>query len=384
MINISQRVGSISPSQTIQIDTQAKALLAAGKSVINLSVGELDFETPDNVLTAAHQAVNAKLNHYTPTQGLPETRQAICSYLLDQHQLNYEIDNIIVTNGGKQAIFVAIQVLVNPGDEVLVPIPAWVSYSEQIRFAGGMPVNVKTTDLFELDFEALEKACTSHTKGIIINYPNNPTGAVYTEQDLQTLADFCAEHDLWVISDEIYECLVYPGSVSFRSFAQYATDRTVVINGVSKSGAMTGWRCGYAAGPAHIIKAMNALQSHLTGNVANVVQLTAQEALQTSRQNAQYFLTQLEPRRQLVMHWVGTQPNLRLVPPAGAFYCFIDIRLIANDSEEFCERLLHDHYVALVPGKFFSQEGFVRLSFANSFNRVETALQRLADYIATY
>ncbi len=384
MIKVSPRVASITPSQTIRIDTQAKALIADGKPVINLSVGELDFEPPAAVLATAHQAVDAKYNHYTPTQGLPSTRQAVRTYLQTRHNLSYDIEEIIITNGAKQAIFSAVQALVGKDEEVLIPAPYWVSYTEQIRFAGGVPIEVNTTDTFQLDISALKNALTPKTKGIIINYPNNPTGAVYPEADLRTLADFCIQHDLWIISDEIYECLVYSDATPFVSFATFAPDRTIVVNGVSKSGAMTGWRLGYAAGPSDIIKAMNALQSHSTGNVANIVQLTAEQALAAADSSKATFLTELEKRRQVVIDWSIQQSGIQLVSPDGAFYAFFDITAFTNSSEEFCERLLTKHYVALVPGKFFGKEGYVRLSFANSLENVQTALQRASDCIASY
>lgn len=384
MTKISQRVSAITPSQTIQIDTKAKALIAEGKPVINLSVGELDFEPPAEVLATAHHSVDALLNHYTPTQGLQSTREAIKAYLYSHHSLTYDIEDILVTNGAKQAIFTAVQALVGKDDEVLVPTPYWVSYVEQIRFAGGVPVTVATTETFQLDLEALKKALTPKTKGIIINYPNNPTGAVYPEADLALLADFCNQHDLWVISDEIYESLLYSGTTPFISFAQLAPERTIVINGVSKSGAMTGWRLGYAAGPRSVIKAMNALHSHVTGNVANIVQLTAEAAIAISSESKKIFLAELEKRRQAVVEWSIQQPSIRLIPPDGAFYCFLDITDCTSDSEEFCERLLTTQYVALVPGKFFGREGYARLSFANSLPNVQTALQRITDCVASY
>lgn len=384
MIKLSSRISSITPSQTIRIDTQAKALIAAGNPVINLSVGELDFETPDTVLKVAHATIDSKHNHYTPTQGLPSTRQAVQMYLQNRHSLTYDIEDIIITNGAKQAIFNAVQALVDKEDEVLIPAPFWVSYTEQIRFAGGVPVAVDTTDTFQLDMTALKKALTPKTKGIIINYPNNPTGAVYPEDDLQTLAEFCIQHDLWIISDEIYECLVYADATPFVSFAKFAPNNTIIINGVSKSGAMTGWRLGYAAGPRNIIKAINAFQSHVTGNVANIVQLTAEEALAVSASSKDFFLSELEKRRQSVVTWSLQQTSIQLVPPDGAFYAFFDISAITNDSEEFCDRLLNTHYVALIPGKFFDREGYVRLSFANSLDNVEMALQRITECIASY
>ncbi|MBI4407604.1 MAG: pyridoxal phosphate-dependent aminotransferase [Candidatus Kerfeldbacteria bacterium] len=368
----------VTASQTIALDTQAKALLAAGHDVINLSVGELDFDPPTVVQQAVSQAVGNASNHYSPVAGLQASKQAVCAYEQAQHGVTYLPEQVLITNGAKQALYTTFLALVQPGDEVLVLQPAWVSYIEQIKLAGGVPVSVETTDQFSLDITAMERAMTDRTVGLILNYPNNPTGAVYTAALLQNVAQLAQEKKLWVISDEIYEHIIY-GDVPFISFAKLYP-HTVVVNGISKAAAVTGWRVGYAAGPVAIIQAMTALQSHLTGNVSNVMQAALPPAL--SNGLAADWLQQLQLRRQLVLDWVVQHPAVQLVSPQGAFYCFLDIRAFKMDSVTFCQRLLTDHHVALVPGSYFGRDGFVRLSFANSPDRIRVALERMDQFCA--
>lgn len=368
----------VTASQTIALDTQAKALLAAGHDVVNLSVGELDFSPPTVVQQAVQQAIVSASNHYSPVAGLPASKQAICTYEQQQHGVHYTPEQVLITNGAKQALYMAFLALVQPGDEVLVLQPAWVSYIEQIKLAGGIPVNVETTDQFSLDIAAIERAITDQTVGLILNYPNNPTGAVYSMVTLRAVAELAKQHQLWVVSDEIYEHIMY-GDEPFISFAKlYA--QTVVVNGISKAAAVTGWRVGYAAGPVAMIQAMTALQSHLTGNVSNVMQAALPPALTNGL--VADWLQQLQLRRQLVLDWVAQHPAVRLVPPAGAFYCFLDIRGFKIDSITFCQRLLTEHYVALVPGTYFGRDGFVRLSFAHSSDRIRVALERISKFCA--
>ncbi|MBI2415161.1 MAG: pyridoxal phosphate-dependent aminotransferase [Candidatus Kerfeldbacteria bacterium] len=365
----------VTTSPTIRLDSQVKALQAAGHTIINLTVGELDFETPKPVLTAVAQALQANHNKYTTPQGLPSLRQAITQYLFKQHGLSYTPDQVIVTNGAKQALYSAFQVLLHPGDEVLVPMPAWVSYGEQIHLAGGQVVPIQ--------LDAIAQSITERTTVLVLNYPNNPTGAVYSPSQLAILAKLAEQHHLWVVSDEIYERIIYPGT-TFQSFGQLYPSRTIIVNGVSKSGAMTGWRVGYAAGPDEIITAMTALQSHLCGNVNNIAQIAAQAALQLDDSIWQTFMQQLLERRTTIMNWMKQQPQLQCIPPQGAFYCWLNIQGVTADSEEFCERLLHRWQVALVPGKYFGQDGYVRLSFAHSLTDITLALQRISQCVDSY
>lgn len=380
MIKLAGRVAELESSQTIRLDAQAKELLAAGKPVINLTAGELDWEPPEVILQAAERAIRAGENHYSAPQGLLAARAAARDYFKMQRGLEYDIDQIIITNGAKQALYSAITTLVNPGDEVLVMLPAWVSYIEQLRLAGGIPVGVETDEQFSVSRSGLEAALTPQTTGMIVNSPNNPTGAVYAKDQLEMMADFAATHGLWVISDEIYDRLVYD-EMECHSVAEFYPAGTVVVNGVSKSGAMTGWRVGCAAGPTEIIVGMQKLQSHLAGNVCNIAQLAAGAAFSLTPSDLQPMLDELARRRKAVVDWAGVNSRVSLVSPRGAFYCFLNISRVSGDSERFCERLLAEQNVALVPGKYFGRDGFVRLSFANSYDRIVEALGRIDNYI---
>ncbi len=367
----------VTASQTIALDTEAKALLASGQDVINLSVGELDFAAPEPVRSAVAASVQNNSNHYSPVAGLQLAKQAVCSYEQRQHQVTYSPEQILITNGAKQALYTAFLALVQPGDEVLVLQPAWVSYLEQIKLAGGVPVSVETTEQFLPNLAAIEAATTNRTVGLVLNYPNNPTGAVYGAEILQQLARWAERHQVWVISDEIYEHIIYSDD-HFTSFVHYY-QKTIVVNGISKAAAVTGWRVGYAAGPLEIIKAMTALQSHLTGNVSNVMQAALPPALELGLPKE--WLSQLRLRRQLVLDWVAAQTRIQAVAPQGAFYIFLDIRNLSMDSVTFCKRLLQEQYVALVPGIYFGGEGYVRLSFANEIGKIQQALERLTKFV---
>lgn len=380
-MRLAHRVQTVEASQTIRLDTQAKTLLAQGQPVINLTAGELDFSVPAVVTQAVEQALHQPTHRYSGVAGTIDARQQIVEYLHERHTLTYQADQVIVTNGAKHALFCCFQTLVNPGDEVLVLVPGWVSYSEQIKLAGGVPIFVETAENFQPDLTLLEQALTSRTVGLVLNYPNNPTGAVYSPVTLQALAQFATQHKLWVLSDEIYEQLLYD-QTEFRSFAHFFPE-AILINGLSKSAAVTGWRVGYAVGPRTFIQALTTFQSHCTGNVSHVMQAAIGQGLLLPTDIRADWLKTLHERRQLIINWVKTQPRLKLIPPSGAFYCFFDIRALSSDSVQFCEQLLNQAHVALVPGKYFGRDGFVRLSFANSTALLREALQRLDHFIST-
>lgn len=359
-------------SPTIALDTQAKALAAAGHEVINLTAGELDFLVPPAIQQAVSQAALGEMNRYSPVSGQLTARQAVCAYEQRQHGVMYTPEQILITNGAKQALATAFLAVLEPGDEVIILQPAWVSYVEQIKLAGGKPVSVETNEHFLPEINTIVQAITSRTKGIVLNYPNNPTGAVYTETFLQELADLAYRQHWWVMSDEIYEHILYD-QVPFVSFAKVYPN-TIVINGLSKAAAVTGWRIGYAAGPNDIIQAMLALQSHLTGNVSNVMQAALLPGLSAGLPPE--WLEELKQRRQLLC------TTLKQPLPSGAFYVFSDIRAYGLDSITFCQRLLNEQHVAVVPGIYFGREGFVRISFANSRARLQTALERWQKFCA--
>lgn len=379
-MQLADRAQAVKTSQTIRLDTAAKALQQAGQVIANLTVGELNFSTPQSVQQAVVVAAQGNTNHYSAVAGQVPARQAVVDYLQLHHELQYGVDQVVVTNGVKQGLYVCMQVLVNPGDEVLIIEPAWGSYHEQVKLAGGVPVGVQSTELFQPDLNALGAAVTGRTVGVIINYPNNPTGAVYDPAMLQALADFVRQHNLWVISDEIYEQLLYDNA-KFKSFAHYCPE-AIVVNGLSKVVAIAGWRVGYVVGPLQFIERFTAVQSQLCGNVSNVMQMAIAPALATGLPAD--WLTQLYKRRQQVIDWVHSQPRLTVIPPQGAFYGFINISQVTADSEEFCEHLLQEHHVALVPGAYFGRDGFVRLSFAHSDSAIATGLQGFADCIAEH
>lgn len=359
-------------SPTIALDTQAKALAAAGHDVINLTAGELDFLVPPAIQQAVSQTALGGMNRYSPVAGQLTARQAVCAYEQRQHGVTYTPEQILITNGAKQALATAFLALLEPGDEVIVLQPAWVSYVEQIKLAGGKPVSVETNEHFLPEINLIVQAITPRTKGIVLNYPNNPTGAVYAKTFLQELADLAYQQHWWVMSDEIYEHILYD-QVSFVSFAKVYPN-TIVINGLSKAAAVTGWRIGYAAGPNDIIQAMIAVQSHLTGNVSNVMQAALLPGLSTGL--PQEWLDELKQRRQLVC------AALKQPLPSGAFYVFSDIRDYGLDSITFCQRLLAEQQVALVPGTYFGRDGFVRISFASSQDRLRQSMQRLEQFCA--
>lgn len=382
MIILADRITQLVESQTIRLDTMAKQLMAQGRSIINLTVGELDFETPTAIIDAAHKALDSKYNHYTSTQGFLDVRIAIQEYLQQKYNVEYTPEQIIVTNGAKQALYNCFQTLLNPGDEVIIPVPAWVSYMEQVKLAGGLPITVPTTEDFQLNLEAIAAAITPKTKVIVINYPNNPTGAVYAKQDLEGLANIAREKKVWVISDEIYAQLLYD-SQTFLSFGILYPERTILINGFSKAAAMTGWRVGYAAGPQEVVSGMQKLQSHLSGNVSNIAQRAALQALQLPHLSDQ-FLQSLQERRAAVIDWASHESRITLTLPQGAFFAFINIKKITPDSEAFAERLLNTYGVATVPGKYFNCDGYIRLSFANQIDQLQTGLERFSKCITDY
>ncbi len=368
----------VTASQTIALDTKAKAMLAAGHDVINLTVGELDFPAPEAVQQAVLAQVTTEgMNRYSPVAGLPAAKQTVVDYELRQHGVRYTSDQVMISNGAKQALFVVFQTLVEPGDEVLVIQPGWVSYVEQIKLAGGVPVSVDSNEQFQPTIAALQQAITPRTKGLILNYPNNPTGAVYEAALLQQIAALATQHQWWVVSDEIYEHILYTQQ-PFHSFAEYYTN-TIVVNGLSKAAAVTGWRVGYAVGPQPMIAAMTAIQSHLTGNVSNVMQAALAPGLTAGLPTE--WLQALQQRRQLIIDWIAQEPKLSLIVPAGAFYCFINIQATGLDSVAFCERLLEQQNVAVVPGIFFGREGFVRLSFASALPKLQAALERISKFV---
>ena len=391
--SISKRCAAIAPSPTLAIDAKAKAMKAEGQRIIGFAAGEPDYDTPAAIREAALEAMNKGMTRYTPTSGMPSLKQAICKKLLRDNGLSYTPNQIIVSNGAKHSISNACLALLDPGDEVLLPAPYWVSYPEMIRMADGVPVIVHTdrNEQFIPTVDAFQKCLTSRTKAIILNSPSNPAGCVYGKAQLQEIADFAIQNDLAVVSDEIYEHLVYDGAehVSIAALNDAIKARTVVINGVSKSYAMTGWRIGYAAGPIEIIQAMDAYQSHATSGPNTIAQAASIEALNNGGAFIKEMHSEYDERRRMMIDLIH-QMELSCVVPRGAFYVMLDCSKIIGASFHgkeiqntlvLSDLLLEEAKVAVVPGEPFGAPGFCRLTYAISRGDIQDGLKAIEAFI---
>lgn len=380
---LSARALSLKPSATVAVTSRALELQRAGVDVISMSVGEPDFDTPPHIKAAAIQAIEAGKTKYTPVGGIPELREAISAKFERENGLDYAPDAVTVTSGGKQALFNAFFALLNPGDEVLIPAPYWVSYPEMVALTGAVPVPVPTTPEsgFQLDPDALEARVTARTRMIVLNSPGNPTGAVFSPEVLAAVAQIAQRHGLVIVSDEMYEHLVY--GAEQVSIGRYAPEHTLTINGASKAYAMTGWRIGYAGGPRPVIAAMNALQSQSTSNASSVSQYAALAAL-TQHDETARFTEQARrayrARRDRIVAGLNAL-GLPTPTPQGAFYVMANTTRIHSDELEAARRLLDEARVAVVPGTDFAAPGQVRLSYATSLERIEEALQRIGAVV---
>jgi aspartate aminotransferase len=393
MLKLANRVGRIQPSATLALTARAKALAAEGRDVIALTAGEPDFETPAAIRASAVDALNAKgaVDRYTPASGLPALRKAIAAKFKRDNGLEYTPEQVMANCGAKHSCFNLIGALVNEGDEVIIPAPYWVSYPEMVNFFGGIPVVVDTSSTgFVLTAEALKQALTPRTRLLIVNTPGNPTGAVWSREAQQALADVLKGTEVAVLSDEIYEKLVYDGEhVSFAALSQDAYERTVTINGVAKAYAMTGWRIGYAAGPKHVIDAMGALQSHSTSNPTTLSQLATLKALAQDPAELPGWRQKFIARRDVLVKGLNEVPGVKCACPGGAFYVFPDFRgwigkrhleLLLKDDQVICEALLTRALVAGVPGSEFGAPGFLRFSYAASDEEIRKAVERIAAF----
>ena len=395
-MKLARRLAEIQPSPTLALNARAKALAAAGKDVAGLSAGEPDFDTPEHVKEAAVQALREGFTKYTATPGIPELRAAISKKLREENALDFAPDHVIVTNGGKQALYNCFQALVSDGDEVVMFAPYWVSYPEQVLLAGGRPVVVPTRveDGFHPDPDALAKAITPRTRAVIFNSPSNPTGAVIPRATLLELAKVMAVHpDVLAITDDIYEHLLYTGHpfVNIANVAPALRSRTLVVNGMSKAYAMTGWRMGYAAGPKALITGMQLVQDQATSNVNSITQRAAVAALTGPQEPIRAMVKEFQHRRDLIHTGLTQIPGVRCPKPEGAFYAFPDVSAWLGKSwkgktlgsaHDVSERLLEDLLVAAVPGEPFGAPGHLRFSFAASRATLEKGLQRLRDFAA--
>ena len=384
-MKMSKRILEIQPSATLSISAKAKTMKAEGKPIISFSLGEPDFNSPECASKAAIDAINRGESHYTLNSGIIELRKEICNYYKRRFGLEYTPDEVLVAPGAKPLLYEALQMLVDPGDEVLLFSPAWVSYVEQVHLAGGKDVIVDTlkTDLIPTK-EAIEAVLSDKTVGMIINSPSNPSGAIYNEETLKMIADVAREKDLWIIFDEIYERLVYAPAkhVNILNVAPDLRDKVIIINGASKAYAMTGWRIGYALAPKPLIAKMNTLQTHLTSNASSIAQWAAWGAVKDADPDVEKMREAFEERRKVILELVRSMPYVKVRDPEGAFYIFIDVRESPiPDDIKFCEKLLEEKFVAAVPGAAFFAPGFVRFSYACSMENIREGMQRLKEFL---
>ncbi len=392
-MQLSQAVRAITPSMTIGMDDRARRLRRQGVDIISFAAGEPDFDTPEPVKEAAIRAIREGFTKYTGPAGIPELRQAVAARLRDDYGAAYEPDEIVITAGGKPALYFTLQALCEPGDEVLVPIPAWVSYTEQIRLVGARPVPVPTDarEAFQPLPERVAPLITPRTRALLLNSPHNPTGTVYTRETLDGLIALSGRHGICILSDEIYESMVYDGArhLCVPGVWPEARNRIVLLNSLSKTYAMTGWRIGYAAAPRPLAEGITSLQGHLAGNPNSIAQKAALYAI-AERVDLREMVAEYDRRRRYVVDRLNKIPGVRCGTPRGAFYAFPDVRGILGrpggpaTSVALAEKLLEEVHVAVVPGEAFEAPGFLRLSYATAMRRIEQGLDRLAQTLAAH
>ncbi len=393
-MNLSNRANSVTVSPTMKISAMAKKMKAEGKNVINLSVGEPDFDTPKNVKNAAIKAIEENKTRYTINSGITELRKAISKKFKIDNNVDFSIDEIIVSNGAKQSLYNTLQAIANPGDEIIIPTPYWVSYPQMATLAGAVPVYLNTdeeTD-FKITVEQLKHAITEKTKALILCNPSNPTGAAYSKEELLKLAEFILAKNIYVIADEIYEKLIYDDFKfdSFISIIPELKNRIITINGVSKAFAMTGWRIGYAAAEKNIVQAMNKIQSHSTSNANSIAQYAAVEAITGNQDSVGIMRKEFEKRRNFLYTELIKIDGISCYKPQGAFYLFPNIIQLfhnisanrnVNNSYDFAMNLLEKAEVATVPGVSFGAEGYLRLSYATSMENLMESVNRIKNFV---
>ncbi|MBS6043551.1 MAG: pyridoxal phosphate-dependent aminotransferase [Clostridium baratii] len=393
-MKLSKKAEDISPSITLAITAKAKELRESGVDVISFGAGEPDFNTPSNIIEAAYKAMKEGKTKYTATSGIKELKEEICKKFLRDNGLNYDLEQIIVCTGAKQCLADAFMAILNEGDEVIIPTPYWVSYPELVKIAGGVPVFMEGSieNHFKYEIEKLENIVTSTTKAIIINSPNNPTGTIYNKEELLELAKFAENHNLIIIADEIYEKLIYDGErhISIASLTDYAYNNTIVINGLSKAAAMTGWRIGYAAANKEIIKLMTSIQSHMTSNTNSITQYAAIEALSNTEDSLNKMVKEFDNRRKYMIKRLDSIKGINYILPKGAFYIMVNVSGVygksingekITDSLSFSKELLKEENVAVIPGIGFGLDDYIRLSYATSMENIENGIDRIEKFL---
>ena len=394
-MQLSKKAGNMSPSITLAITAKANELKSQGVDVVSFGAGEPDFNTPENIIQAAIKAMHDGKTKYTPAGGILELKQTICNKFKNDNNLEYKPSQITISTGAKQCLANVFMAILNPDDEVLIPVPYWVSYPELVKLADGVPVFVETSkeNNYKYTLADLEKVTTDKTKAIIINSPNNPTGTIYNEEELLEIANFAKEHNLLILSDEIYEKLIYDGEkhISIASLNEDTYERTIVINGLSKTYAMTGWRLGYVAANEQITKLMTSIQSHMTSNVNSITQYAAIEALNGPVEDLNNMIKEFENRRNFMIYKLEKLSEISIIKPNGAFYIMVNISAylnttfkdqVINNSVDFAKVLLEEEKVAVIPGSGFGLDDYIRLSYETSMDIIETGIDRISVFLS--
>ena len=395
-IRLSEKASTVKDSITMAITALAAQMTAEGTKVLSFSAGEPDFDTPQNIKQAGINAIKAGKTKYTAASGIIELKKAVCKKLKQDTGLTYGPENIVITCGAKHAIYNAFMAVLNPGDEVLIPTPYWVSYPDQAKLVGAIPVLIETTDKaeFKITPDQLEKAITPKTRLLILNSPSNPTGSIYTQAELEDLAEIILKYQIMVLSDEIYEKLIYDGEkhISIATLSPRLKALTLLVDGVAKSHSMTGWRIGYIAAEAPIAKAMGQIQSHTTSNPTTPAQWAALEALEGPQATVQTMKKEFDTRRKIMVESLNAIPGITCLLPKGAFYTFPNISScygkksasgLITDSVTFCANLLKEEHVACVPGSGFGADNHIRLSYATSLNDIKEGIKKIARFVSS-
>ena len=394
-IQLSKKHAGLADSVTLAINAMAKQMKLEGANIISFGVGEPDFDTPDNIREAGIKAIKEGRTRYTAASGILELKETICNKLKDDNQLDYSPENIVVSNGAKHSLFNALQAICNPGDEIIVPIPYWVSYPEMIKMADAVPVFIDCSEKneFKLEIAELIKAITPKTKALLLNSPSNPTGSIYSKNELEVIAQVAIDNNILIIADEIYEKLVYDNEkhISIASLNDKVKDITIVVNGVSKAYAMTGWRIGYTASNIEIANLMSKIQSHSTSNPNTIAQHASIEGIKNSDASIEKMRISFDERRKYMVNRINKMNKLSCIVPKGAFYVMLNISKligkeiegrIINNSLDFAEIVISKANVAVVPGSAFGADSFARLSYANSIENIKEGLDRIEKLIA--
>lgn len=393
-MELSKRAQKISASLTLAISAKANKLKAAGEDVVSFGAGEPDFDTPKYICEAAREALKVGFTRYTAASGYEELKNAVKDKLKRDNNLEYDTNQIIVSNGAKHSLFNTFQAILNPGDEVIIPAPYWLTYPETVKMGGGTPVFIETKEEegFKINIKRLKEMVNKNTKALILNSPSNPTGSIYNKEELTEIAEVAVNNEIIVVSDEIYEKIVYDGNehISIASLNEEIKGLTVVINGVSKAYAMTGWRIGYAAGPKEIIKIMSNIQSHATSNPNSIAQYASNAGLRGDHSFMEERRNKFSKRRDYMFDKINSIESLSCLKPGGAFYIMMNIEDVIGkeiagkkieDSFSFAEQLLEEKKVAVIPGVAFGADNFIRLSYANSLENIKEGLQRIEEFV---